>query len=318
MGKKRRNEAVDSNPLKVKKSSGTEAIAKGPSKNKASAPPKATAAKKALPALKTITEQPKVNSQNKAAPANVGSNWAQLKQAIGAGKPKPNKGGQNNAKNKPGKAAAVPMGGLATQGDDCGLTKIVALDCEMVGVGPNGRDSKLARVSIVNAQGNVIYDTHVAVKEKVTDFRTHVSGIHWYDIKDAPPFDEVQRKVAAILKGRILVGHTLKSDFSVLMLEHPKKDTRDLALYAPFCRNGKAPDQKDLGKPMEEWGGRGRPKGLKVLAAEVLGLEIQGGEHSSVEDARVALYIYQRVRKKWERELLGTDRVGKGKQQRRN
>ena len=54
-----------------------------------------------------------------------------------------------------------------------------------------------------------------------------------------------------------------------LMLDHPKKDTRDLALYAPFCRNGKAPDPRDLNKPTEEWSGRGRPKGLKALSAEV-------------------------------------------------
>eukprot|EP00976_Prorocentrum_cordatum_P114607 1195871-Prorocentrum_minimum.AAC.13 len=69
------------------------------------------------------------------------------------------------------------------------------------------------------------------------------------------------------------VTDLFRSYRQVLELEHPKKDTRDLALYAPFCRNGKAPSP-NLGKKMEEWNGRGRPKGLKVLAAEVrLGLD---------------------------------------------
>jgi hypothetical protein len=54
----------------------------------------------------------------------------------------------------------------------------------------------------VNDKGDVIYDTHVAVKEQVTDYRTFVSGIHWYDIKDAPSFESVRQKVAAILKVR--------------------------------------------------------------------------------------------------------------------
>ncbi|GFY39862.1 RNA exonuclease 4 [Trichonephila inaurata madagascariensis] len=44
----------------------------------------------------------------------------------------------------------------------------------MVGVGPRGCDSILARVSIVNAYGECIYDTFVKPKEKVTDYRTFV------------------------------------------------------------------------------------------------------------------------------------------------
>jgi len=50
--------------------------------------------------------------------------------------------------------------------------------------------------------GNTLYDTHVAVKEQVTDYRTFVSGVHWYDLKGAPSFEAVQTKVAAILKVR--------------------------------------------------------------------------------------------------------------------
>lgn len=51
-------------------------------------------------------------------------------------------------------------------------TKILGMDCEMVGVGMAGTDSILARVSIVNHIGHMVYDKFVAPREKVTDYRT--------------------------------------------------------------------------------------------------------------------------------------------------
>ncbi|MGH0135835.1 UNVERIFIED_CONTAM: hypothetical protein FKN15_029152 [Acipenser sinensis] len=64
-----------------------------------------------------------------------------------------------------------------------GLTKAVAMDCEMVGVGQSGEDSIVARVSIVNHFGKCIYDKYVKPTEKVTDYRTAVSGIRPKDLK---------------------------------------------------------------------------------------------------------------------------------------
>ena len=62
------------------------------------------------------------------------------------------------------------------------LTRAVAIDCEMVGVGPDGEDSILARVSLVNQFGKCIYDKYVKPTERVTDYRTAVSGIRPEDI----------------------------------------------------------------------------------------------------------------------------------------
>lgn len=56
-------------------------------------------------------------------------------------------------------------------GDETKLTKVLALDCEMVGVGPNGTESALARVCIVNNAGVVLLDTFVKPNQKVTDYR---------------------------------------------------------------------------------------------------------------------------------------------------
>ena len=57
-----------------------------------------------------------------------------------------------------------------------GHTNVVAADCEMVGVGPRGSRDMLARVSIVNSFGHVLYDKYVKPLEKVIDYRTFVSG----------------------------------------------------------------------------------------------------------------------------------------------
>lgn len=58
------------------------------------------------------------------------------------------------------------------------------MDCEMVGVGPDGEESILARCSLVNQFGKCIYDKFVRPTEKVTDYRTAVSGIRPEDINE--------------------------------------------------------------------------------------------------------------------------------------
>ena len=63
------------------------------------------------------------------------------------------------------------------------VTKAVAMDCEMVGVGANGKQDMLARVSIVNSTGHCVYDEYVLPREPVTDYRTHVSGIREQDLE---------------------------------------------------------------------------------------------------------------------------------------
>ena len=58
------------------------------------------------------------------------------------------------------------------------------MDCEMVGVGLEGKESILARVSIVNHFGQCLYDKYAKPVEKVTDYRTFVSGIRPADLKN--------------------------------------------------------------------------------------------------------------------------------------
>ena len=127
----------------------------------------------------------------------------------------------------------------------------------------------LARVSIVNFHGHLILDRHVRPREKVTDFRTAVSGIRPADIlgKDAKDFDEVQKECAEVFKDRIVVGHALVNDFQALLLDHPRKLIRDTSTYPPYRQvtSGTTPS-------------------MRTLAKRFLGMQIQKGEHSSVSD----------------------------------
>ncbi|XP_013163330.1 PREDICTED: RNA exonuclease 4-like [Papilio xuthus] len=166
------------------------------------------------------------------------------------------------------------------------LTKFVAMDCEMVGIGYNGEDHMLARVSLVNKFGDCIYDKYVKAREEVKDYRTEVSGIRRENLITGEEFSVVQKEVAEILRGRILVGHSLKNDLNVLFLSHPKTKIRDTSKYKPFRKMKK-----------------GSTPSLKFLAKEILGIDIQRGEHSSVEDARAVMQLYCTVAKTWEMTL---------------
>lgn len=180
--------------------------------------------------------------------------------------------------------------------------KYVAVDCEMVGVGPTpDTDSALARVSIVNYHGQQVYDSFVLPKEAVTDYRTFVSGITPQLLQQARTLEEVQKDVAALLDGKILIGHAVRNDLDALMLGHPRRDVRDTSRHPAF---------RSLAA--------GRTPSLKKLAREVLGVDIQGGEHSSVEDARATMLLFRREKAGFEREHIarwGPERKDHGTRQ---
>lgn len=184
--------------------------------------------------------------------------------------------------------------------------KYIAIDCEMVGIGIEGKKSALARVSAVDYDGNILLDTHVRVPERVTDFRTHVSGVRPKDIAltntNAVDHATIRTTVGQLLHNKILVGHALTNDLSVLMLSHPRKDMRDTARYKPFMR------------PSGRSGGKLRPRKLRDLVHEQLGTKIQevGKAHDSVDDARASMELFKVVRAKWEKELSSSSSSGGG------
>ncbi len=165
------------------------------------------------------------------------------------------------------------------------IGKYVAIDCEFVGVGPEGKDHALARISMTNYYGHIILDEFVKPREKVVDWRTHVSGIKPEHIKNAIPFKLAQKKCADIIKDRILVGHALKHDLDALLLSHPKGMIRDTARHLPFRQKY----------------AKGKSPSLKKLTQEVLKVQIQDGEHSSVEDARATMLLYKSDKAEFEK-----------------
>lgn len=172
----------------------------------------------------------------------------------------------------------------------------IAIDCEMVGVGPNGTESILARVSIVNWHGAVLLDTFVKPRERVTDYRTWVSGVRPENLYEAPSFESVQTDVAKLIKGRVLIGHAIHNDLKALLLSHPRPLIRDTASNK-FCRelaNTKFPSLKKL-----------------VLLRLGIDIQKQGSEHCPVEDARATMALYRTLHADWQKSI-STAIIGRG------
>lgn len=97
-------------------------------------------------------------------------------------------------------------------------TRRIAMDCEFVGVGFEGKDDALARVSIVNQFGHTLLDAYVRPEERVVDYRTKFSGIRPRDLRKNGParaFNDVHKEVAELIKNKILVGHSILKDLKV-------------------------------------------------------------------------------------------------------
>jgi len=166
---------------------------------------------------------------------------------------------------------------------------VVALDCEMVGVGPQGVRSALARVSIVDSEGVVLMDRYVLPREKITDYRTHITGISAATLKRPGVLREevAIEKAAALLSGKVVVGHAVANDFQALTLSHPYAFVRDTALFRPLRPPGREK----------------KTPSLMGLAAHWLHESIHEGHHDSVEDARVALRLYRLKSRLWEKQM---------------
>lgn len=170
----------------------------------------------------------------------------------------------------------------------------IAIDCEMVGTGVDGQHSSLARVCMVDWDGNHLLDLYVRQRCEVTDYRTFVSGITEDALtsENAVDIEECRERVLDLIEGKILVGHALKNDLHVLRISHPWHQVRDTGKYEPFMKI-----RFDDGIL---W-----PRKLKDLAKEKLGKDVQqsGKPHCPFEDAQTALDLYKKVRNKWEKAM---------------
>lgn len=164
----------------------------------------------------------------------------------------------------------------------------VALDCEMVGV---GAESALAHVAIVDFEGKQLYNKYVLPKggiDTITDYRARFSGmsraklVHLDKVKHS--YETVRDEVEAILRDRIIVGHGLINDFTVLEFVPKPDNIWDTTMIDAYK------------KAHPNIPGLLQAKKLKLLAKEIAGNSIQkndGRGHSPLEDARASMNLYR-------------------------
>ncbi|KAM4736642.1 interferon-stimulated 20 kDa exonuclease-like 2 isoform 2-T3 [Anableps anableps] len=171
-------------------------------------------------------------------------------------------------------------------------TKYLAIDCEMVGAGPRGSISQLARCSIVSYDGDVVYDKFIKPSMYVTDYRTRWSGIRPRDLLKATPYAQARKEILRLLMGKIVIGHAVHNDFKALSYAHPVALTRDTSRI-PLLNRKAGFAEKECAS-------------LKRLTKAIFNREIQTGRngHSSVEDAKATMELYKVVEEEWERTLV--------------
>ena len=98
----------------------------------------------------------------------------------------------------------------------------------------------------------------------------------------ATPFRTAREKILKLLRGKIIVGHSLHHDFESLNISWPRTGRRDLSACTLLSQ---------------------KQQSLKILTKNYLHREIQTGSHSSVEDAIASMELYKLVCMKWEEQL---------------
>ncbi|XP_068012404.1 RNA exonuclease 1 homolog isoform X2 [Melanerpes formicivorus] len=153
-----------------------------------------------------------------------------------------------------------------------GYPGIYALDCEMC---YTKQGLELTRVTVINSDLKVVYDTFVKPDTKVVDYNTRFSGVTEEDLENT---SITLRDVQAVLLNMfsadtILIGHSLESDLFALKLIHGT--VVDTAIVFPHR----------LGLPYK--------RALRTLMADYLKRIIQDsvGGHDSSEDARACMEL---------------------------
>lgn len=144
---------------------------------------------------------------------------------------------------------------------------LIAIDCEMY---ETTEGNELGRISILNYNGNILYDKYVTTNNKILDYRTKYSGLTQELISNGVSYNEVKQSILQIIgTNTTVVGHGLDNDLKVLKLYITNIiDTSYLYINTD-----------------------GYKVGLNVLCKKYLNYTIHQGYHDSVEDALCCLKL---------------------------
>ncbi|KMZ62741.1 hypothetical protein ZOSMA_44G01440 [Zostera marina] len=173
--------------------------------------------------------------------------------------------------------------------------EVVAIDCEMVGGGPEGSDGSVdlcARVCMINENEKVIFHSFVKPQLPIKNYRSEITGLTESYLAEATPLSLIKHTVEKILyngerislaclnsgQPMILVGHGLDHDLECLKIDYPRHLLRDTSIYPPLMKTNSVSHS------------------LKYLTKTYLGYEIQTGIHDPYEDCVASLRIYKRMR----------------------
>ncbi|KAL2090016.1 hypothetical protein ACEWY4_014704 [Coilia grayii] len=153
-----------------------------------------------------------------------------------------------------------------------GNAGVFALDCEMC---YTKQGLELTRVTVINSELKVIYDTFVKPESKVVDYNTRFSGVTEEDLENTTiTLRDVQAVLLSMFSAdSILIGHSLESDLLALKLVH--STVVDTAIVFPHR----------LGLPYK--------RALRNLMADHLKRIIQDNVegHDSSEDASACMEL---------------------------
>ncbi|KAH9947678.1 hypothetical protein B0H21DRAFT_737576 [Amylocystis lapponica] len=164
--------------------------------------------------------------------------------------------------------------------------KYVAVAAQIVHYGFVSKSPMVARVVVTDYRGNIILDTLVRPTTLISDYRTLETGLQPADLARAPTFIDVRQQVATHIRDRIIVGYALWHFLSVMGLQHPAIDTRDIALFMPFRRTLKSKPNVMLS--------------LATLVGKFMGRKIGQRGDVPVEQARAALDLFRSCEHVWE------------------
>jgi DNA polymerase-3 subunit epsilon len=87
------------------------------------------------------------------------------------------------------------------------------LDLETTG---RTKRDRIVEVSVVDAQGQVVFSTLINPERHIPAETTEIHGISDQDVADAPTWDQVKPQLQQILQGRVVVAHYAKFEAKFL------------------------------------------------------------------------------------------------------